>query len=126
MPGVQFQFQLWLWHALGWVRARAAGECERGDVPGWVLITGMTVALCMMVWGVASGSLSSLLSGFFSNISFSGGGKGGGPEACGGCLAVAITAPSPALSLSLRPSPGPGPGWTQSRVRRWSSSCWSR
>jgi hypothetical protein len=78
MPAVQLQ--LWLWHAVGWVRARAAGESalERGDVPGWVLITGMTVALCMMVWGVASGSLSSLLSGFFSNISFSGG-KGGGP-----------------------------------------------
>jgi len=76
MPVVQLQ--LWLEHAVGWVRDRAAGERERGDVPGWVLITGMTVALCMMVWGVASGSLSSLLSGFFSNISF-GGGKGGGP-----------------------------------------------
>jgi hypothetical protein len=27
---------------------------ERGDVPGWVLITAMTVALVMLVWGVAS------------------------------------------------------------------------
>jgi len=69
---------LQFWHALGWLRTRAAGAGERGDVPGWVLITGMTVALVMMVWGVASGSLSSLLSGFFSNISFSGGGGGGG------------------------------------------------
>jgi hypothetical protein len=74
------QLRLWLWHVLGRVRARTAGaggERERGDVPGWVLITGMTVALCMMVWSVASGSLSSLLTGFFSNVGF--GGRGGGP-----------------------------------------------
>jgi hypothetical protein len=27
---------------------------EGGDVPGWVLITAMTVALVMLIWGVAS------------------------------------------------------------------------
>ncbi len=27
---------------------------ERGDVPGWVLITLMTAALVVLIWGVAS------------------------------------------------------------------------
>ena len=45
---------------------------ERGDVPGWVLITGMTVALVMLIWGVASDALRNLITGFLSNISFGG------------------------------------------------------
>jgi hypothetical protein len=36
------------------LRRLARLEGERGDVPGWVLITAMTVALVMLVWGVAS------------------------------------------------------------------------
>ena len=34
---------------------------ERGDVPGWVLITVMTAGLVMAIWGVAKGQLSSML-----------------------------------------------------------------
>ena len=34
---------------------------ERGDVPGWVLITVMTAGLVMVIWGVAEGQLSSML-----------------------------------------------------------------
>jgi hypothetical protein len=34
---------------------------ERGDVPGWVLITVMTAGLVMAIWGVAKGELSSML-----------------------------------------------------------------
>ena len=30
---------------------------ERGDVPGWVLITLMTAALVVVIWGVASDRL---------------------------------------------------------------------
>lgn len=30
------------------------GDSERGDVPGWVLITLMTAALVVLIWGVAS------------------------------------------------------------------------
>lgn len=30
---------------------------ERGDVPGWVLITLMTAALVVLIWGVASDRL---------------------------------------------------------------------
>jgi cbb3-type cytochrome oxidase subunit 1 len=51
---------------------RAPHGLERGDVPGWVLITGMTVALVMLVWGVASDALRNLVTGFLSNISFGG------------------------------------------------------
>ncbi len=29
-------------------------DSERGDVPGWVLITLMTAALVVLIWGVAS------------------------------------------------------------------------
>lgn len=34
---------------------------ERGDVPGWVLITVMTAGLVMVIWGVAREQLSSML-----------------------------------------------------------------
>jgi hypothetical protein len=34
---------------------------ERGDVPGWVLITVMTAGLVMAIWGVAKSQLSEML-----------------------------------------------------------------
>ena len=34
---------------------------ERGDVPGWVLITVMTAGLVMAIWGVARGELTGML-----------------------------------------------------------------
>ena len=61
-----------LWFRLTAARAVAPGETERGDVPGWVRITGMTVALVMLIWGVASDALRNLITGFLSNISFGG------------------------------------------------------
>ncbi|NQX26863.1 hypothetical protein HQQ81_05800 [Microbacteriaceae bacterium VKM Ac-2854] len=33
---------------------------ERGDVPGWVLITLMTAALVLVLWGLASNSFNDL------------------------------------------------------------------
>ena len=33
---------------------RSEDDRERGDVPGWVLITLMTAALVVLIWGVAS------------------------------------------------------------------------
>ena len=35
-------------------RHRSCDLGERGDVPGWVLITLMTAALVVLIWGVAS------------------------------------------------------------------------
>jgi hypothetical protein len=43
---------------------------ERGDVPGWVLITAMTVALVMVVWGVASEALRSIIVRFLEEVRF--------------------------------------------------------
>ena len=42
-------------------RARAGGR-ERGDIPGWVMITLMTAALVAVIWGVAEGQLQDLFS----------------------------------------------------------------
>lgn len=38
-----------------WIRAFAN---ERGDVPGWVLITLMTAGLVIIIWAVAGPALS--------------------------------------------------------------------
>jgi hypothetical protein len=39
----------------------AQDDPERGDIPGWVLITIMTAGLVTLVWGVASDQLKSIL-----------------------------------------------------------------
>jgi uncharacterized protein (DUF1501 family) len=49
---------------------RLARGGERGDVPGWVLITAMTVALVMLVWGVASEALREIITGFLDEVRF--------------------------------------------------------
>lgn len=41
-------------------RAAGALRDERGDVPGWVLITLMTAALVLVLWGLASSSFQQL------------------------------------------------------------------
>jgi len=40
------------------VLERATGE--RGDVPGWVLITLMTAGLVIIIWGLAGPALSAV------------------------------------------------------------------
>jgi len=41
---------------------------ERGDVPGWVLVTVMTAGLVMVIWGVAEDQLRSLLTTALNNV----------------------------------------------------------
>jgi hypothetical protein len=41
---------------------------ERGDVPGWVLVTVMTAGLVMVIWGVAEGQLRTLLSNALGSV----------------------------------------------------------
>jgi hypothetical protein len=51
-------------------RLLACSKDERGDVPGWVLVTAMTVALVMMIWGMASSALQDILSRFLVGLRF--------------------------------------------------------
>jgi hypothetical protein len=41
------------------IRRRVRGDrADRGDVPGWVLITLMTAGLVIIIWGLAGPALS--------------------------------------------------------------------
>lgn len=42
---------------------------ERGDVPGWVLITLMTAALVVLIWGVASEKLIEIFNRAMDSLS---------------------------------------------------------
>lgn len=50
-------------------RAHSPADRERGDVPGWVMITLMTAVIVVLIWGIASSSLQNLLSSAFSKVS---------------------------------------------------------
>lgn len=42
---------------------------DRGDVPGWVLITLMTAGLVVLIWALAGPALSSLFEQAISRVS---------------------------------------------------------
>ncbi len=48
-------------------------ERERGDVPGWVMITLMTAVIVVLIWGIASTQLTDLLNSAFGKVSKQGG-----------------------------------------------------
>ena len=60
----RFQVALTRAHA----RLHTPHDRERGDVPGWVMITLMTAVIVVLIWGIASSSLQSLLSSAFSKV----------------------------------------------------------
>lgn len=43
-------------------------EKERGDVPGWVLITLMTAGLVAVLWGVAQSQLQALFTRAMNSV----------------------------------------------------------
>ena len=51
--------------------AHAAGR-ERGDVPGWVLVTAMTVALVLAVWAIASEQITNTVRDALNQARFGG------------------------------------------------------
>ncbi|PWB96160.1 hypothetical protein [Homoserinimonas hongtaonis] len=53
------------------VRATAvlASRSERGDVPGWVLITLMTAGLVIIIWSLAGPALSSVFEQAIQRVS---------------------------------------------------------
>jgi len=52
---------------LGGVRRRATDR-ERGDVPGWVLITLMTAGLVTILWKLAGDQLAALFTQAISSV----------------------------------------------------------
>lgn len=44
-------------------------EIDRGDVPGWVMITLMTAVIVVLIWGIASTQLTDLLNSAFGKVS---------------------------------------------------------
>jgi hypothetical protein len=51
------------------LRRLARGEGERGDVPGWVLITLMTAGLVVVIWAMAGPALADLFEQAISRVS---------------------------------------------------------
>lgn len=57
------------------ILARVRGaHPERGDVPGWVLITLMTAVTVAGIWGFAQGALTNILTSALCTIGVNGSG----------------------------------------------------
>lgn len=50
-------------------RALEKSHDERGDVPGWVLVTVMTAGLVVAIWSIADGQLKSVLTSALRSVS---------------------------------------------------------
>ncbi|GAA5028292.1 hypothetical protein ACFQRL_06275 [Microbacterium fluvii] len=50
-------------------RLRAELDDERGDVPGWVLITLMTAGIVVLLWAVAGPALTGLFEQAIASVS---------------------------------------------------------
>jgi hypothetical protein len=57
----------WCGQAKRW--ARALADDERGDVPGWVLVTLMTAGLVVLIWAVAGPALTTLFEQAIQRVS---------------------------------------------------------
>jgi hypothetical protein len=51
-----------------WLRLSSRERDERGDVPGWVMITVMTAGLVAALWAIAGPQLSQLLRDALSSV----------------------------------------------------------
>ena len=54
--------------AVGNVMTRLTGQPERGDVPGWVLITMMTAGIVTALWALAGPMLNGLFTSAVSGV----------------------------------------------------------
>lgn len=57
------------WCLSTYARIATALRQERGDVPGWVLVTVMTAGLVVAIWSVADGQLKTVLSNALRSVS---------------------------------------------------------
>ena len=55
--------------AMAGVITRLGGRRDRGDVPGWVLITLMTAGIVTVLWGFAADRLLELFTNAIGNVS---------------------------------------------------------
>jgi len=51
------------------LRSRSLLTEDRGDVPGWVLITLMTAGLVLLIWGVAGPALTQVFEQAIERVS---------------------------------------------------------
>ena len=49
-------------------RLAGSGDAERGDVPGWVMITIMTAGLVTVLWGVADDQLQKVFKNAIDSV----------------------------------------------------------
>ena len=56
------------WMAQRWVRARAGGA-DRGDVPGWVMVTVMSAILVVAILGVFKGQITAAITHAIDSVS---------------------------------------------------------
>lgn len=50
------------------LRRRSGQRDQRGDVPGWVLITIMTISIGVALWGLAQPQLVSILQSALNSV----------------------------------------------------------
>ena len=51
-----------------WQLSEPRRRDERGDVPGWVMVTVMTAGLVMVIWGLAKGQLQTMLTNALNSV----------------------------------------------------------
>ncbi|PFG33689.1 hypothetical protein [Sanguibacter antarcticus] len=49
-------------------RLAASGPSDRGDVPGWVLVTLMTAGLVVAIWAVAGPALTTMFTNSLNSV----------------------------------------------------------
>lgn len=60
-----------MWNALTarlWVALALPRRDEKGDVPGWVLVTIMTAGIVMALWTLAEGELKRMLTNALAKV----------------------------------------------------------
>jgi hypothetical protein len=57
------------WLAKASSRLITVSRDDRGDVPGWVLVTVMTAGLVVAIWSIADGQLKSVLQNAIRSVS---------------------------------------------------------
>ncbi len=65
-------FGVWTLVLMTWVRELRAADRERGDVPGWVMVTVMTAILVVAILGIFQPQIKSALSGIIDSVSGAG------------------------------------------------------